>query len=1434
MKNKFLKVFENVNLPTIFIENYKNVDVSEISINKSTCAMSISFVSHNIIRENFGLFEKFIIDTFPYIKNITINISYNLQNKDYKSILKDYWINICDYYMINRPIISQALKDCKWDIKNDVLTIFVLDATLFDGSQLSCLINERFGINITVVVTDDKDQKEKNDKYFEYMLKKEAKIVSEIKKQQQVLPQQVKKTVAINNTYNRRNGKRRSEPLKIVNEILLNPTSILDILQEKEFVIKGEVFFVDIRERGELNITVFSIFDGNSSIDCKFFCSRNEVNNYKGIIYERNYVIVKGQAQYDTFSKEIVLMAKEICQGENEERNDNSSEKRVELHLHTNMSQMDAVTSITDYIKQAKKWGHKAIAVTDHGVVQAYPEASYASDIKIIYGMEAYVVDDQKAIVYASKNQNLSDDYVVFDIETTGLSKETNKIIEIGAIKIKNGEIIGEFSTLIDPKMPLTPKIIELTNITDDMLIGKPTEEEAIPKFLEFCEDFVLVAHNVSFDVGFIRTSADRILDKKINNTTLDTVELGRLLLPNLKNHKLNTIAAHFEIDLQNHHRAVDDATATAHIFLKFIEMLREISITTVNGINEYASQFIDTTKIKNHNHTTILALNNEGLKNLYKLVSDSHTKYFYRNNRRPKRSRPRIPRSELIRMKNGLLIGTACIKGELYEGLLENKPEDEIQKIVEFYDFLEVQPDLNYEHLVKEQKITADLKKINSKIVELGKKFNKTVVATGDVHFLKPGQEIHRNIILFGEGNNDFSPPFYLRTTEEMLSQFSYLGEDVAYEIVVTNTNKIADMVDDIVPIPKGTFAPSIQGSDEDLRDIATKTSKEIYGYPLPNLVEERLSKELNSIIKNGFAVMYMAAHKLIERSLNNRYTVGSRGSVGSSFVATMSQVTEVNPLPAHYLCKTCKYSEFDTEEVLDFSKKNPGGSGCDLPDKPCIHCGNLMDKEGHDIPFETFLGFEGDKEPDIDLNFSGEYQQQAHDHATEIFGSEKVFKAGTISTLADKTAYGYTMKYLEEKKLKLSKAEINRIKLGATGVKRTTGQHPGGLMVVPNTHSIYDFTPIQRPANDIKTTVTTTHFDYRSISGRLLKLDLLGHDVPTIIRMLWDITKIDPTTVPLSDKRVLSIFSEPTELGISKNIVETGSLGIPEFGTSFVRGMLLDTKPESFGELVRISGLSHGTDVWLNNAQELIRNKTCTLKDVIATRDDIMVYLISKGMDKRLSFFITENVRKGKGITYEWEAEMLKAGVPRWYIESCKKIKYMFPKGHAVAYVMMAVRIAYYKVYHPKSFYAAIFSVRTNDFNYELMCIDKNVVKMALGDIKNNVDATASEKSTLATLELVNEMYERGFNFSPIDIYKSHETKFIVTDDGIMPPLASINGLGEAVANNIVEERKLGEFTSLDDFKEKTKANKTTLDLLVSLNILKGLPQGRQLTLF
>ena len=1161
-------------------------------------------------------------------------------------------------------------------------------------------------------------------------------------------------------------------------------------------------------------------------------------NELKDKIKKDAYLRVQGEVQFDKYAKEINIMAKAIMTAQAPPpRMDTAEEKRVELHLHTQMSSMDGVTPVKTYIKRAIDWGHKAIAITDHGVVQAFPDAMNAadkSDLKVIYGVEAYLIDDLGNAVFSPRGQNLDDTYVVFDIETTGLSKEKEMITEIGAVKVADGKIIDRFSTFVNPQRPISAEITKLTGITDDMVKDAPTIENVLPEFLKFCEDTVLVAHNASFDTGFIRIAAERARLGELHHTIVDTLELARALLPELNKHKLDIVCEHLGVTLNGHHRAVNDAEATAEVFIKFLDMLAEKKIFTLDEINVLASRTVNYKKLRAY-HAIILVKNYTGLRNLYELVSMAHIDYFFR--------RPRIPKSKFMQMREGLILGSACEAGELYRALLDGEPKQRIEELVHFYDYLEIQPLGNNKFMIDSPRVEnihsmEDIKNMNRKIVELGETYGKPVVATCDVHFIDPDDAAFRKIIMAAEGfpDADNQPPLYFRTTDEMLAEFDYLGEEKAREVVITNTNLIADQIEKIKPIPDETFPPKIEGADEQLRQICMDKAHSIYGDPLPPLVQERLETELNSIISNGYAVLYIIAQKLVWKSVADGYLVGSRGSVGSSFAANMAGITEVNSLPPHYVCPNCKYSDFDSELVKSFAMEE--ASGCDMPDMNCPKCGTLMHKDGHDIPFQTFLGFEGDKEPDIDLNFSGEYQQTAHAYTEELFGVGHVFKAGTIGTLADKTAYGFVKKYFDEREITAHNAEITRLMNGCTGVKRTTGQHPGGLMVVPSDHNIYEFCPIQRPANDVNSTVTTTHFDYHSISGRLLKLDLLGHDDPTVIRMLYDLTGVNPQTVPLGDPATMSLFESPEALGVTAEDIgcETGTLGIPEFGTKFVRGMLLDTKPKTFADLLRISGLSHGTDVWLGNAQTLIENGTITLKETISTRDSIMIYLINKGVDKKKSFKIMEKVRKGKGLTDEDIADMKAANVPDWYIESCQKIKYMFPKAHAAAYVMMAFRIAYFKINYPEAYYATYFTVRAcDDFDYSCMCKGMDVAKAAMREIHaKGMEATAKDKAKMTVLELIVEFYARGFKFLPIDLYKSDSRKFIVTEEGLIPPFNSLQGLGTNAAQSIVDGREAGEFHTIEELKERTSLGRSLIDLLKENGVLNGIPETNQLSLF
>ena len=1207
-----------------------------------------------------------------------------------------------------------------------------------------------------------------------------------------------------------------------------------------EVVIRGQIIDTDMRElrNGEKTIIKIVITDFTDTIAAKIFVKNEQRDELMEHLKKGNFIKIKGVTTMDKFDHEIglsFLAGMKKIPDFTTPRLDNSMEKRVELHCHTKMSDMDGVSDVKDIIKRAKAWGHKAIAITDHGAVQAFTDAYHSvspeDDFKVIYGVEAYLVDDLKEIVTNSKNQSLDDSYVVFDLETTGFSPNTCKIIEIGAVKVENGVITERFSEFVNPQVPIPFKIEELTGIRDDMVMGAETIEEILPRFMEFCEGCVMIAHNAEFDMSFIRKNC-MDLDIPCDHTVGDTVAMARILLPALHRFKLDTVAKALKISLENHHRAVDDAECTAHIFVKFIEMLKERHIETLNDLNSLGATSVDTVKKLPTHHAIILAQNEVGRINLYRLVSESHLTYYAK--------RPRIPKSLYLKYKEGLCIGSACEAGELYQAILNGRPQEEIARLVNFYDYLEIQPLGNNMFMLESDKAPVEtieeLQEINRKICRLGEEFHKPVVATCDVHFLDPQDEVYRRIIMAGKGfkDSDDQAPLYLRTTEEMLAEFEYLGSEKAREVVITNPNKIAAMCERIEPVRPDKCPPVIENSDQMLRDICYNKAHEMYGEELPPIVQERLERELNSIISNGYAVMYIIAQKLVWKSNEDGYLVGSRGSVGSSFAATMSGITEVNPLRPHYYCKKCHYSDFDSKEVLAYA----GRSGCDMPDKNCPVCGEPLTKDGFDIPFETFLGFKGNKEPDIDLNFSGDYQGKAHRYTEVIFGEGQTFRAGTIGTLADKTAFGYAKNYYEERGIAKRNCEIDRIVQGCVGIRRTTGQHPGGIIVLPVGEEIYSFTPVQHPANDMETDIITTHFDYHSIDHNLLKLDILGHDDPTMIRMLEDLTGIDAQQIPLDEPTVMSLFLNTSALGVEPEDLggcPLGSLGIPEFGTDFVIQMLIDTKPQSFSDLIRISGLSHGTDVWLGNAQTLIEEGKATISTAICTRDDIMIYLIGMGLESELSFTIMESVRKGKGLKDEWIEEMKAHDVPDWYIWSCQKIKYMFPKAHAAAYVMMAWRIAYCKVYYPLAYYAAFFSIRATAFNYELMCQGKEKLNYFIKDYEKRKDTlTKKEQDTVKDMRIVQEMYARGFTFLPLDVYTAKARYFQIIDGMLMPALNTIEGLGDKAAEAIEDAAKQGAFLSKDDFRQRTKVSKTVIDLMSDLGLLEGLPETNQLSLF
>ena len=1439
---KFPLVFDKVSLSAPLQEVFRETTVLSLTIHRKEREIVTEIAADEVIPPLYWeKLRKEMMQQLPGVKEVHIFPKYQLMDKEPKAVLADFWDTIRSHVAAQSKVCSGVISDADWDYQDGKMQIFVKHNMAYYLSQkklddaVAKLVQEETGLAMSVQFKNVQSSEEDRARMEQEQRTKTEELLQQIASATQAA-EQAKVSAEVGAV-----SEAVSRGILFGKEFTGTPVKIVDTkIPGESVIVEGNIFNIEPREiKGEKYIVSFDITDKSDSTTVKFFVKRSVFDNeLKDKIKKDAYLRVQGEVQFDKYAKEINIMAKAIMTAQAPPpRMDTAEEKRVELHLHTQMSSMDGVTPVKTYIKRAIEWGHKAIAITDHGVVQAFPDAMNAadkSDLKVIYGVEAYLIDDLGNAVFSPRGQNLDDTYVVFDIETTGLSKEKEMITEIGAVKVADGKIIERFSTFVNPQRPISAEITKLTGITDDMVKDAPTIENVLPEFLKFCEDTVLVAHNASFDTGFIRIAAERAGLGELHHTIVDTLELARALLPELNKHKLDIVCEHLGVTLNGHHRAVNDAEATAEVFIKFLDMLAEKKIFTLDEINVLASRTVNYKKLRAY-HAIILVKNYTGLRNLYELVSMAHIDYFFR--------RPRIPKSKFMQMREGLILGSACEAGELYRALLDGEPKQRIEELVHFYDYLEIQPLGNNKFMIDSPRVEnihsmEDIKNMNRKIVELGETYGKPVVATCDVHFIDPDDAAYRKIIMAAEGfpDADNQPPLYFRTTDEMLAEFDYLGEEKAREVVITNTNLIADQIEKIKPIPDETFPPKIEGADEQLRQICMDKAHSIYGDPLPPLVQERLETELNSIISNGYAVLYIIAQKLVWKSVADGYLVGSRGSVGSSFAANMAGITEVNSLPPHYVCPNCKYSDFDSELVKSYAMEE--ASGCDMPDMNCPKCGTLMHKDGHDIPFQTFLGFEGDKEPDIDLNFSGEYQQTAHAYTEELFGVGHVFKAGTIGTLADKTAYGFVKKYFDEREITAHNAEITRLMNGCTGVKRTTGQHPGGLMVVPSDHNIYEFCPIQRPANDVNSTVTTTHFDYHSISGRLLKLDLLGHDDPTVIRMLYDLTGVNPQTVPLGDPATMSLFESPEALGVTAEEIgcETGTLGIPEFGTKFVRGMLLDTKPKTFADLLRISGLSHGTDVWLGNAQTLIENGTITLKETISTRDSIMIYLINKGVDKKKSFKIMEKVRKGKGLTDEDIADMKAANVPDWYIESCQKIKYMFPKAHAAAYVMMAFRIAYFKINYPEAYYATYFTVRAcDDFDYSCMCKGMDVAKAAMREIHaKGMEATAKDKAKMTVLELIVEFYARGFKFLPIDLYKSDSRKFIVTEEGLIPPFNSLQGLGTNAAQSIVDGRATGEFHTIEELKERTSLGRSLIDLLKENGVLNGIPETNQLSLF
>ena len=1499
MSKAFREAFPTLKLEEELEGLLDTTEVTKISANHEHTHIRIYLRAKRLIfKKNIWKLEKAITEQIFQNRAIQVKIieSYELSEQyTPKSLIEVYKDSILDELNAYSVLEYNLLRTADMEFPEEDRLILTMDETIIAKTRtdeiigfLEKVICERCGMDLKIFPQYRKPQESKYRKNSEEQIRQEVagivartKLVMEGKsqkteeKEKTVETEEKTKTIAKtagNRADTSKNGTNYAKPKQKFEKRgefrrkfesdngkkSMNPDVIYgrDFEEESmeiekidgpigEVVIRGKILSVDTREiRNEKTIIIFSVTDFTDTIVLKIFARNDDVPELLKEISGGKFVRVKGVATIDKFDSELTIgsiVGIKKCADFTTVRMDTSVEKRIELHCHTKMSDMDGVSDVKDIVKRAMKWGHKAIAITDHGDVQAFPDANHTvpsdSDFKVIYGVEAYLVDDLKGMVTDSQNQDLDADYVVFDLETTGFSPETNRIIEIGAVKVQNGKIVDKFSTFVNPQVPIPFRIEQLTSINDSMVIDAPVIADILPEFMKFCEGCVMVAHNADFDMSFIKKNCQR-LDIPCKPTIVDTVALARVLLPNLNRFKLDTVAKALGVSLENHHRAVDDAGCTAEIFVKFIEMLRERGMSTLDEVNAMGTSSVQNVQKMPTYHAIILATCDQGRTNLYKLISLAHIKYYHR--------RPRIPKSEFIRYRDGLLIGSACEAGELYRAILNGRPEEEISRLENFYDYLEIQPLGNNAFLVRDEDSPVasndDLIEINKKIVRLGEQFHKPVVATCDVHFLDPEDEIYRRIIMAGQGfkDADEQAPLFLRTTEEMLKEFAYLGSEKAEEVVITNTNRIADMCEKISPVRPDKCPPVIENSDQMLRDICYNKAHKMYGDPLPEIVQERLDRELNSIISNGYAVMYIIAQKLVWKSNEDGYLVGSRGSVGSSFVATMSGITEVNPLHAHYLCKHCQYSDFDSDLVKSFS----GRSGCDMPDKLCPRCGKPLSKEGFDIPFETFLGFKGNKEPDIDLNFSGEYQSKAHKYTEVIFGEGQTFKAGTIGTLADKTAFGYVKNYYEERGVHKRNCEIDRIVLGCVGVRRTTGQHPGGIVVLPMGEQIYTFTPVQHPANDMTVDITTTHFDYHSIDHNLLKLDILGHDDPTMIRMLQDLTGVDPTQIPLDDKAVMSLFQDTSALGITPDDLvncQLGALGIPEFGTDFAMGMLIDTQPKEFSDLVRIAGLSHGTDVWLGNAQTLIQEKKATISTAICTRDDIMIYLIGMGLDSEESFKIMENVRKGivaKGKCDkwpEWKQDMIDHNVPDWYIWSCEKIKYMFPKAHAAAYVMMAWRIAYCKVFYPLAYYAAYFSIRATAFSYELMCQGKEKLEGYMHEYEKRKDELSKkEQDTYKDMRLVQEMYARGFEFLPLDIYKSEPHHFQIVDGKLLPALNTIDGLGDNAAVAIAEAAKDGIFLSKDDFRERTKVSKTTIELMSDLGLFGDMPESNQLSLF
>lgn len=1439
-----------INLP----QQASKGELTQLDINKQSrlIILSVNF-SELIGRDLLFEVEKSITKVLAYHAVIKPHFPTELFSADYFPQL---------YTAVRRdiPSINGTLNNAEVKFENNTLTINLLNGgkTLLDSKgfdkALVKQIYEEFNIHISVIYTGTFEVEENNEEYKAAIQNAQEKInrenlqkAAEFYQEEAETAKQREEIHAENTTaeIEIREGK-FSTPQIVQSSIRplygrsirgkMIPISSISG-DSGRIVVWGDVFDIEkkVTKSGDKNIFTIDITDYTGSTTAKIFNSIKEsavIDNIK----KGDTIVVQGDVEYDKYAGELVVNARSVGTAQKVKVVDNAEKKRVELHMHTNMSQMDAVTSAGDLVNRAYQWGHKAVAITDHGVAQAFPDAMKAADkinkdeekIKVIYGVEAYFMDDLVESVKGDADTGFDGTFICFDIETTGLSAARDKITEIGAVKVENGIITDKFSTFVNPEMPIPQKITQLTGITDEMVKDAPSQSEAVSAFLEFAGDNVLVAHNAPFDTSFIAKACED-MGREYNYTSIDTVAISRAILTDIKNCKLDTVAKFLRLGEFNHHRATDDAEMLAKIFITLCRRLTDdFGITKTNDINTKIAGG-DFKKLPTY-HQIILVKNKTGLKNLYRLISYSHLNYFYK--------KPRIPKSELVKYRDGLIIGSACCAGQLYMAILDGKPWGELKQIASFYDYLEIQPAGNNSFMIRDGRFDSvdELHKIDSTIIRLAKELGKPVCATCDVHFMDPTDSEFRKILMAGQGYKDADQqaPLYFRTTAEMLKEFEWLGKDKAYEYVVENPNKIADMCEYIRPIPKGTFPPNIEGAQEQLIDITWKRAKEKYGDPLPEIVKARLDKELNSITTYGFSVLYMTAQKLVADSEAHGYLVGSRGSVGSSFVATMSGISEVNPLCPHYVCPNCKHSEFITDGSY--------GSGFDMPPKNCPECGTLMDQDGHEIPFETFLGFKGDKVPDIDLNFSGEYQSKSHRYTEELFGKNNVFKAGTISTVAEKTALGFVKKYAQERGLVMHKAEEKRLAIGCTGVKRTTGQHPGGMVVVPRTNDVYDFCPVQHPANDVNSDNITTHFDFHSIHDTITKLDELGHDVPTIYHYLELYTGIPVMKVSMSDPEVMSLFTSPKALGVTEEDIDskTGTFSLPECGTAFVRGMLVEAQPKTFTDLLQIAGLSHGTDVWLGNAQELIHNGTCTISEVIGTRDSIMTYLMHKGLEPGMAFKIMEIVRKGnatKLLTEEHFKAMREHNVPEWYIDSCMKIKYMFPKAHAAAYMIATLRLGWYKVHKPVEYYAAYFTVRSENLDGAIAMQGHKAVRDKMNNIKQKQsvhEATAKDEAEYQTLQIVNEMMARKIEFLPVDIYKSEAKMFKVEDGKIRLPFSSLPGVGGAAADSLAETGKHTEYLSIEDMQIKTKVTKAVIETLKDVGVLNNLPESSQMSLF